>query len=67
MLSIEHWGEKKKSVVAKYTVVKPAVVHVCLVKSAAPFFPVRKSTNIYGNHNEPTLTVGQTAVSQSDP
>ena len=39
---------------------------ICLFKSATPFFPVCKSTNIHGNRPETTLTVSQTAVSQSD-
>ena len=47
---------------ASLTVVKPAVVRVCLVKSAAPFF---QCTNLL------TFTViimkRLTAVSQSDP
>ena len=36
-------------------------------KSPAPLYPVCKSTNIYDHRTEPALTVGQTAVSQSDP
>ena len=34
------------------TAVKPAVVRVCWVKSAALFFLVCESTNIYGDHSE---------------
>ena len=55
--SIKHWGKTKISLVAKYTAVKQALVNVCLLKSATPFFPVCKSTNIYGNCTEPALTV----------
>ena len=31
------------------TAVKPAMVRFCLVKSAAPFFPVCKCSTIYGS------------------
>ena len=31
------------------------MVRVCLVQSAAPLFPVRKCTNIYGDRNETAL------------
>ena len=58
---------EKNGLVAKYTAVQPAVVRICLVKSAAPSFSVRKCTNDYGNGNDLALTVGQTAVSQSNP
>ena len=57
---------EKKSLVVKYTVYKPAVVRVCLVKSAV-FFSVGNFTNIYGSRTEPALTVGQTAGSESEP
>lgn len=36
---------------AALSAVKPAAVRFCSVKSAAPFFLVRKSTNIYGNRH----------------
>ena len=45
------------------TVVKPAVVCICLIKSVTSFFLLPESTNIYGNRNEHALIVGQTAVS----
>ena len=67
IIQVLHTGPFSMLYISLFTAVKPDMVRVYLVKSAAPFYSVRKCTNIYSNRNEPALTVGQTAVSQSDP